>query len=168
MEEVLARLQLDGVDAVDLAVNVSVLAIALLFSMPVAWDREKSTRAMGLRTFPLVAVASAAFVLVGRAVIGDGDPDAHARVIQGLVAGIGFIGGGAILKKGDRVLGAATAAAIWATAGIGLAVAHGLYAVAGVLSLLSFAVLRLLRPVKEAMNGNDQWADGVSDEEEAT
>lgn len=66
---------------------------------------------MGLRTFPLVAVASCGYVLVALSVSGESD-EAQARIIQGLMSGIGFIGGGAILKEGANVRGTATAASI--------------------------------------------------------
>ncbi|MEQ9077593.1 MAG: MgtC/SapB family protein [Sandaracinaceae bacterium] len=160
MEEIITRLHLHRFDAVELSVNVIALALAFVIALPVGWDREKSTRTMGLRTFPLVAAASAAFVMMARSAF-EGAPDAQARVLQGVLTGIGFIGGGAILKRRERVLGAATAAALWGTAGIGAAVAHGLYEVAVVLSLVSFLTLRVMGPVKKQMNGNEQWDDGV-------
>ena len=80
-----------------LLVYVAQIAGAFLLVLPVAWGREKSTRIMGLRTFPLVSVASCAYVLIAVSVIGPA-ADAQSRIIQGLMTGIGFIGGGAILK----------------------------------------------------------------------
>ena len=88
------------------------IAGAYVLVLPVAWERERATRIMGLRTFPLVAVASCAYVLVAVAVVGT-ETDAHSRVIQGLMTGVGFIGGGAILKEGVNVRGTATAASVW-------------------------------------------------------
>ena len=67
-----------------------------------------SFRSAGLRTFPLVAVGACAFVLTGTAVLGA--PDPLSRIVYGLIAGIGFIGGGVILKSEGNVTGTTTAA----------------------------------------------------------
>jgi putative Mg2+ transporter-C (MgtC) family protein len=128
--------------------TVSAIAIAFVLALPVAWDRERRDRSAGLRTFPLVATAAAAYVLLARGMFPDA-PDAQARVLQGLITGIGFIGGGAILKGADSVHGTATAASIWATAGIGAAVAYQRYDIAIALSVVSVGTLRLLRPLKD-------------------
>jgi putative Mg2+ transporter-C (MgtC) family protein len=123
------------------------VAAAYALALPVAWDREQEARSAGLRTFPLVAVAVCGYVLVARNAFG-GSPEAQARIIQGLITGIGFIGGGAILKNGVRVRGTATAASIWNTGALGAAVAYGRYEIALLLSLINFATLRLLTPFK--------------------
>lgn len=125
---------------------------AFALALPVAYDREKANQIMGLRTFPIVAIASCAFVIVGTSFIDASSPDAAARIIQGVMTGIGFLGGGAILKEGDRVLGSATAASIWATGAIGALCAYGRFDVAVLLSLAIFLVLRLLTPAKEAID----------------
>ncbi len=130
----------------EMAVHFVTLVVAFLIALPVGWDRERATRAVGLRTFPLVAVASASYVVIARA-LGD-DAESHSRILQGLITGIGFIGGGAILKQGNRVRGTATAAALWSTAAIGAAVAYGRIDVALMLSALVFVALRLLAPIK--------------------
>lgn len=121
---------------------------AFLLTLPVAWERERSTNIMGLRTFPLVAVASCAFVLISLAVVGT-DADAQSRIIQGLMTGMGFIGGGAILKDGDRVRGSATAASVWLVGALGAAVGYSRWEIAILLSLVTFLTLRLLTPVVE-------------------
>ena len=130
------------------------LLIAFLLALPVAWDREREARSLGLRTFPLVAVASASYALLGRTLFGS-DPGAEARIMQGLVTGIGFLGGGAILKRGATVSGTATAASLWATAAVGAAVAYDRYEIALVLTAATFATLRWLTPFKEMVNGDD-------------
>jgi putative Mg2+ transporter-C (MgtC) family protein len=70
-----------------------------------------------------------------------------ARALQGLLSGIGFIGGGMIIKKADSVYGLATAASIWSTGAIGAAVAFERLEIAIVVSVLNFAVLRTLTPI---------------------
>jgi putative Mg2+ transporter-C (MgtC) family protein len=141
-------------------------AFALCF--PMAWDRERSSRSLGVRTFPLVAVASCAFVLIGQSGLGD-DPQAMSRVMQGIVAGVGFLGGGAIVKQGVNVHGTATAAAVWTTAALGAAVAEGEYGIAVALGLIGFATLRWLRPLKQVARGERERAErarGPRDDEE--
>jgi len=120
--------------------------VAYALALPIGWEREKGDRSAGLRTFPLVAVASCGYVLVAETVLGGGE--GHDRVIQGLMTGIGFIGGGAILKQGGTVRGTATAASVWNTGAVGAAVAYGRYEIAVLLSVINFLTLRLLTPFK--------------------
>ena len=88
--------------------------------------------------------------------------ETQSRLLQGLIGGIGFIGGGAILKEGANVKGLATAASIWGTGAIGAAVAFERIEIATVLSLIMFAALRLLTPVVE--NGNTSENDETNTE----
>jgi putative Mg2+ transporter-C (MgtC) family protein len=126
------------------------LILAYVLALPVGWHREQQFHTIGLRTFPLVAVASCGYILLGTAP-GMG-PDAQSRIIQGLVAGIGFIGGGAILKSGEEVHGTATAASIWTTGVIGAAVAQDRLILAAVLAALNLITLRVLLPLKQRLD----------------
>lgn len=128
-------------------VHLRDLALAYVIALPLAWDQETRARSAGLRTFPLVAVASCAYMLVGIQVLDT--TDAEARVAQGLITGMGFIGGGAILKHDGIVTGTATAAALWATGAIGLAVAFGRIEIALVVMVVTFLTFRLLSRIKE-------------------
>ena len=144
--------------------NLLNVAAAYLLAMPVAWEREHNARTAGLRTFPLVAVASCGYVLLATSVF-SGEPGALARIVQGLMTGIGFIGGGAILKHGANVRGTATAASVWNTGAIGACVAFGRYEIAVVLSLINFVTLRLLTEFKvgtreEAEGGGEDVGRG--------
>jgi len=87
------------------------LLLAYLLALPVGWHRETEAHSIGIRTFPLVSVASCGYLLLGMPE-GARDVTSESRVIQGVVAGIGFIGGGAILKSEGNVRGTATAASI--------------------------------------------------------
>ncbi len=138
-----------GFDVERQAIQLGKMLVAYALVFPMAWDREQADRSLGMRTFPLVAVASCAFVLVAQSGL-HSDAQALSRVLQGIIAGVGFLGGGAIVKQGMTVRGAATAAAVWATAALGVAVAEGEYAVAAGLGLIGFATLRWLRPLKRA------------------
>ena len=115
------------------------LLIAYILALPIAWDRERETRSAGIRTFPLVALGSCGYVLIGLSIFSGSEP--HARVLYGLMTGIGFIGGGAILKDKGTVKGTATAASIWITGAVGAAVAWNRYEIAILLSLMNFLSL---------------------------
>ncbi len=129
---------------------------AYVLAFPIAWDREKSARSAGLRTFPLVAMAACSYMLIGITVFSEGDP--QSRVIYGLLTGMGFIGGGAIVKNRDHVTGTATAASLWNTGAIGIAVAWDRFEMAILLSIVNFVTLRAVRKLKDNMehDGADQ------------
>jgi putative Mg2+ transporter-C (MgtC) family protein len=103
-----------------------------------------------LRTFPLVAMAACGFVMIAIEVLGAGS-EQHSRILEGLMTGIGFIGGGAILKQGDRAKGTATAASLWATGAIGAAVGYGQLDIAVILSLVTVLTLVLLTPLRRVV-----------------
>lgn len=136
--------------------NAVKIAIAFLLAFPVAWEREKSTRIMGLRTFPLVAIASCGYVLTALGFIEPGQGDSQARILQGLMGGIGFIGGGAILKEGVNVRGTATAASVWSTGALGAAVAYSQFEIAVLISSVTYLTLRFLTPLEERMGKTDR------------
>lgn len=130
------------------------MLFAYFLAVPIGLDRQVSKRQFGLRTFPLVAVVSCGFMLMGIDVIDS--TDGEARVMQGILTGIGFIGGGAILKDQDKVAGTASAASIWNTGAIGVAVAYSRFEIALVLSALNFITLRFVGEVKESIkNGGE-------------
>jgi len=126
--------------------NLVQLGVAFILAIPIGYNREHRARGAGLRTFPLVSIASCAYMLVGMAVF-EGD-DATARVTYGIITGMGFIGGGAILKTKGTVLGTATAASIWNTGAIGISVAQQLYEIAILLSLINVLILQFAQPLK--------------------
>ena len=138
------------IDWTRIATHLISVSVAYVLALPVALDREKEVRSAGLRTFPLVAVASCGYALVAMSILGS-SADSLSRIIQGLITGIGFIGGGAILKDRGSVHGTATAASIWNTGAIGAAAAFRRYEIAIVLSAINFATLRLLTPLKPSV-----------------
>jgi putative Mg2+ transporter-C (MgtC) family protein len=151
-----------GFDWQELISALLKVLVAFALTIPVAWERERATRLMGLRTFPLVAVASCAYVLMAIAVIGVNE-DAQSRIIQGLLGGIGFIGGGAILKDGASVRGTATAASIWGTGALGGCVGYGLYEIALVLSVVNYLILRLFTALKQSADQADRTPGSSGD-----
>ncbi len=136
-----------NIDWMQIWYNLVHLGIAYILALPVAMDREAESRSAGLRTFPLVAMAACGYTLVGFSLLGS--TDAEARVLQGIITGMGFIGGGAILKSKGSVTGTATAASIWTTGLIGIAVAGDRFEVAILLSLLMFLTLRFGKKLKD-------------------
>lgn len=131
----------------DILPHVLALAVAYALAVPIGWNREREERSAGLRTFPLVAVATCGFVQATET-LAAGSPEAMARIVEGLIVGIGFIGGGAILRQENSVKGTATAASLWVTGAIGTAVGLGSYDVALVLALATVATLWVMAPLK--------------------
>lgn len=145
-------------EKLQIGVHLAALAFAFALAIPIGWDREKRARSAGLRTFPLVALASCGFVQASENLLVH-SPDGMAKVIEGLITGIGFIGGGAILKQGTEVQGTATAASLWATGAIGVSVGLGSYDVAVTISAFTFLTLRLLTMIKDENAGEEGKPD---------
>ncbi len=112
-----------------------------------AWDRERNERSAGLRTFPLVAIAACGFIQAAETVTKE-NAEATARIVEGIINGVGFIGGGAILVGKAGIRGTATAASLWATGAIGAAVGLGAYETAIVLSIATFVTLWVMTNFK--------------------
>jgi putative Mg2+ transporter-C (MgtC) family protein len=127
--------------------NLWHLAAAYLIALPIALEREQKSRGVGLRTFPLVAIAACGYTLVGVSVLTT--TEAESRVLAGLITGIGFIGGGAILKDRGSVHGTATAASIWNTGLLGIAVAFDRFEIAILLSAINYITLRYVARFKD-------------------
>jgi len=125
------------------------LALTYVLTLLIGWEREQEEHTTGIRTFPLVGIASCGFLLALGVQPNSAD---QSRVLQGLITGIGFVGGGAILKDNQRVRGTATAASIWNAGAIGALVAMQHYAIAIVLALLNLLTLRALLPLKERID----------------
>ena len=130
--------------------DVAKLAAAYVLALPVGYYREKEAHSVGLRTFPVVAMASCGFVVIAAG--SHPSLDAQSRVIQGVVAGIGFVGGGAIIKSENHIHGTATAASIWNIAAMGVAVAMDHFLIAILLAVLNFVALAMLAPIKKSID----------------
>lgn len=139
---------LEMTGSVRIGPHLIALTVAYVLALPIGWNREKAERSAGLRTFPLVALATCGIVQATEHIL-EGHPEGTARIIEGLMTGMGFIGGGAILKTDDSVRGTATAASLWATGATGAAVGLGAYDVAVMISLFTFLTLWLLAPFKQ-------------------
>lgn len=138
----------------DFVVTVVRLALAFVLGGVIGWERERKHGAAGLRTHILVCVGSALTMLVSLYTfevyknLAATDPS---RIAAGVVTGIGFIGAGAIIRNPEKVLGLTTAASIWVSAAIGLAVGCGYISAALTATVLSFIVLSTLKKVESSV-----------------
>ena len=144
--------QIFGADTFNVWPHFIALVVAYLLALPIGWNREREERSAGLRTFPLVAVATCGFIQAAESVTAS-SPEAMARIVEGLITGMGFIGGGAILRLKDSVKGTATAASLWVTGAIGTSAGLGSYDVAVMLSVITVVTLWLLSPFKRLAEG---------------
>ena len=127
------------------------LLLSFLLTAILGWESERETPGAGLRTFPIVGMASCGFLML----LGPHPASAdQSRLLQGLITGIGFIGGGAILKEGATVRGTATAASIWNAGIIGAAISMEHYGIAFTLTLLNLFTLRALLPLKQKIDSS--------------
>ena len=127
------------------------MSIAYALALPIGWNREREARSAGLRTFPIVAIASCGLAMLGSS-FANPTADAYSRILQGLVTGIGFVGGGAILRAKHSVSGTATAASVWNVGILGAAVGFGYWHIAVVLSAVNFLTLQYLTPFKREIH----------------
>lgn len=112
------------------------LFVASLIGAIIGFERKYRAKGAGVGTHVLVAIGAALFMIVSQHGFAGANRFDAARVAAGVVSGIGFLGGGIILKQQNRVSGLTTAAGLWVTAAMGLAVGSGLYILAGSCALI--------------------------------
>ena len=128
------------------------LLLAVLLGAVIGYERERRGRTAGLRTHMLVALGVALVVVAAQSSgIGPGD---MSRVLQGLLAGVGFLGAGAIIKQSEKeqVKGLTTAASLWAIAAIAVAAGLGREATAILSTVLTFLILSTLRRLERRLD----------------
>ena len=131
---------------VEIEMVLRILLAAVLGGV-IGYQRDKADKPAGIRTLVLIAFGSALFTIVS--VEGfDADP---ARIASGIVTGIGFLGAGSIIRRGEGIVeGLTTAATIWAAAGVGISAGAGLYLISIIATVIIFVVLMLPKlPGKE-------------------
>jgi len=127
---------------------VTSIAAAYILALPLALERRaRAPGHLGLRTLPLVSVGACAYLVLTRYLSEHGiyDADGLARTLRAVMTGIGFIGGGAIVKKAGSTSGVTTGAAVWNAGATGAAAAHGYFAVAAALALANLLILEIPR-----------------------
>lgn len=133
------------------------ILLAAALGMAIGAEQEHRRKSAGLRTYTLVALGSALFTVIsvygfeGRGAVYD-----PGRIASQIVTGIGFIGAGIIILRENKIEGLTTAASIWATAGVGMAVGFGLYYIAAFAVFIILAVILILSALKKKNLSDDQ------------
>jgi putative Mg2+ transporter-C (MgtC) family protein len=129
------------------------LTVAVVVGGLLGFERELHGNWAGMRTHMLVAMGAAIFTIAGVQAAGDAPADVT-RIVQGIAAGIGFLGAGTILKLSDQleVKGLTTASTVWLAAAMGTAAGLKLFELAVAAAIIAIAVLAVLRPI-------DKWFD---------
>jgi len=136
------------------------LLVAFVLALPIGWNRARTERSAGLRTFPLVAMASCGLVQTAISILGP-DAPSHANILQSIVIGVGFIGAGAIIRQGDITTGNATAASVWVVGIIGAAVGYGYYDIGIILAAANLGTLL----IRVRVSANSPEPDAVSQDQ---
>jgi putative Mg2+ transporter-C (MgtC) family protein len=144
----------------DIEMLVRLLGAAFLGSL-IGFERERLLWAAGIRTHMLVCVGSCLIMIVSQYGFSHVLTQEHvvldpSRIAAQVVSGIGFLGAGAILARGEIVRGLTTAASIWTVAAIGLAVGGGLYLAAGASTIIILIILAGIKPLEEAYRARNQ------------
>ena len=127
------------------ALMVGKLLLAASFGGLIGYERERLYKPAGLRTHMLVCLGSALFTMLSFLAF----PQDPARVASYVVMGIGFIGAGTVLQMREKVIGLTTAASLWTTAAIGMAIALEYYLVAIAVTALVYLILKLAKIEKK-------------------
>lgn len=114
----------------------ALLAVAL--GGLIGWERERHGREAGIRTYGAVALGACVFALISTHVTTGSNPNV---IAAGVVTGVGFLGAGVILREGGSVVGLTTAATLWSTASVGLAIGYGMYILGILASVIVFGLL---------------------------
>ena len=123
------------------------ILLALLLGAIIGFERERAHKVAGLRTHMLVCVSSALVALLaiyGFEELGGANAESSSRIIAGILTGIGFIGGGAILRQDTHVSGTTTAATLWTVSAVGIAVGVGFLYAAVAVTLLAYLILTII------------------------
>lgn len=116
------------------------ILLALAAGGVIGLERELRDKSAGFRTLIFISIGAATFTILSSRLAADKDPT---RIAANIVTGIGFLGAGAILREGLRITGLTTAATIWLTAALGMAIGGGQYLLAGIVLVVSIVVLWL-------------------------
>jgi putative Mg2+ transporter-C (MgtC) family protein len=112
-------------------------------------EREFRDKSAGFRTLIFIAIGAALFTILSSRLALDKDPT---RIAANIVTGIGFLGAGAILREGMRITGLTTAASIWLTAAVGMAMGGGEFALGWLVAIISLVVLWLFPSLEHAID----------------
>ncbi len=128
------------------------LAVATLLGLALGAERIYAHKAAGMRTYAMVAMGSALFVIISQVVASiyidsvNFDP---LRMASQIIVGVGFLGSGLIIFKDDKISGITTASGLWVCAGIGIATGFGLHGLAIITTVLSLFIFMVIWVVEE-------------------
>ncbi|MEX1063816.1 MAG: MgtC/SapB family protein [Candidatus Paceibacterota bacterium] len=148
------------------------LLLAAGLGAVIGFERERAHKVAGLRTHALVAIGAALLSVISihgfDALSSKGVYD-PSRIISNIIVGIGFIGGGAILRQGPRIIGTTTAATLWLVSAVGIAAGMGLFYVAVTAAAIGYGVLTLLWQVEEKVIGKVSYKhiEALRDDDDA-
>jgi putative Mg2+ transporter-C (MgtC) family protein len=115
--------------------------VAFILGAIIGWERERDGISAGIRTYGAIALGACVFGVISISIL-SADPS---RIAAQVATGVGFLCGGVIFRQGDYVVGLTTAATLWATSAIGLAIAFGMYVIGIMTAMLIFILLYLPR-----------------------
>lgn len=113
------------------------ILIALVLGGIIGFEREWADKPAGIRTHLLVSLAACLITIISYSF------DDQSRIIEGIIVGVGFLGAGTIIASRERVRGLTTAASLWMTCMIGIAVGAGKYILTIIVAVVAFIILRL-------------------------
>jgi len=134
--------------------QLTTLALALALGASIGIERNFAGKTAGMRTYGLVSMSAALFVLISKFVVIDAGPLASLdilRVIAGVITGIGFLGAGLIIFREHTLRGLTTAAGLWVACGVGLAVGFGLHVLAIIAALLTIITFTILWKIEDVL-----------------
>jgi putative Mg2+ transporter-C (MgtC) family protein len=136
MESILERIDVQ---------SILPMIVAMVLGALIGIEREVHSKPAGLRTNALICMGAAAFMVIAQRI--GLSPDSISRMTAGIVTGVGFIGGGAVLRDRANISGVTTAATIWVVTSIGIACGMRLYDMAVSITILSLIVLAVFGPL---------------------
>lgn len=145
------------------------LVVAVLLGGAVGLERSMAGKTAGMRTYALVAMGSALFVILTE-LVGRSYFDAGVRVVDPLraasqvILGVGFLGGGVIVFNNNKLLGLTTAAGVWVSSGIGMAVGYGLYTLGLFVAILTLIVFTVFWRLEEKIAGDQAQIRKANDD----
>ncbi|WP_417432067.1 MgtC/SapB family protein [Kiloniella sp.] len=140
------------------------VGLAMVVGLVLGLERDSKNKPIDFRAYMIVAVTTCVLAILGQEIYSDFSSAENivkvdlSSIISGVMTGIGFLGAGAIIQRGDRVVGTATGASIWASGGIGLTIGFGFYA----LGIVAFGAISLILLAGGLCRA---WMSGVDDSE---
>lgn len=143
---------MDSLMSLDQQVYLSFnITLAMILSGIIGINRERSNKSAGLRTHMLTGTGACIFTILSLYAFPEADTS---RIASNIVTGIGFLGGGIIIQKKNEAFDVTTAAGIWATAAIGMAIGVGAWFIAIYSTVVLWIILALIKQIKDAVAKN--------------